>query len=306
MGLWSRFFGDKEKTETAVESQVMVMNSKQNSKHNNDNALREINNYLQENLPGIAEEYLWACFGIHYVESSHKVGEHVASLNDKSTAWDYLRITDVVDVVNVKRNMELGTVKISEWPIEIYSHYLTTKIFSIHNDNDLFACIPEENECNSYKNNIQFSIRQHATSFYHSLSDLGDIQRQLVNMRPSIETVLKEADDVDWGGMARNFGGGALAAAVPIIGIPMLIANYFGTRKKDQQREEHWKHYCDILNQYIVKWQEADTKFNEMYGIANEYYVKKTSAMIANAFNKAFVMLDSKGHKLSGRNVYFE
>ena len=302
VGLWDRFFGKQEKVETDCQNQIVSGQSK----HNNDTTLREINLYLQEKLPSIADEYLWNNYGVDYVESSHKVNEYIASFNEKTSAWEYLRLVDVVDIISIKRNMELGMVKISEWPIEIYKHYLTTKILSIHNDNDLFACIPDENECNSYKNNIQFSIRQYATAFHYSLSDLADLQRQLINLKPSIEVVLRESDDVDWGGVARNFGGGALAVAVPIIGIPMLVANYFGTRKKEQQQEEQWKHYCDVLNQYITKWDETNIKFNEMYAITNDYYVKKATTMTGNAFNKAFSMLDSKGYKLFEKNVYFE
>lgn len=73
--------------------------------------------------------------------------------------------------------------------------------------------------------------------------------------------------DVDWGSMLRNFGGGAFAAVNPIVGVPMLLANWFGESEADKKKKQ-------FIDDYLQKVDECRKSFDDTAPILHTASVK--------------------------------
>lgn len=62
------------------------------------------------------------------------------------------------------------------------------------------------------------------------------------------------SDNINWAGLLKNFGAGALAAANPFIGIPMVLVNMFGESESAKRKQEFINHYiqkaCECTDGY--------------------------------------------------------
>jgi hypothetical protein len=102
--------------------------------------------------------------------------------------------------------------------------------------------------------NGQAALKRSLSQIYSELAELGRLQERLTNYLPELQR-LRNAG-TNWGSFARSFAGGAIGAVHPLIGIPLVIANWFGDKEK-QQREDAFVHTAmNEFTDYLGRWEK--------------------------------------------------
>lgn len=108
--------------------------------------------------------------------------------------------------------------------------------------------------------------------------------------------------DADWGSFAKHFAGGALAVANPIIGIPLIVASWFGESDKDKQQQSFVERYGQEWDEFESMIEPLRQEIIDATANVSEYLLAKYDEL----FKGVIVMLKetaAAGHSL---DHYFE
>jgi len=117
----------------------------------------------------------------------------------------------------------------------------------------------------------------------HAGASLREISRTLQQLKARKSLILEQ--DTDWGGIARGIGAGVLVAINPWIGIPAVIANFYGESKKkeslqkvanevDQFFERTLQLADEATDKALIAAKEIDEMTFQKYGKAIEVVLR--------------------------------
>lgn len=269
------------------------------NKRNNAEA-KQLLAYLNQNVPGKAQQELEKLVHYPFYQFADTIIKYVE--NELPNSDNVSDLISILDVRNCSKEMELGINAASGWPLDVFKSLLA-EIEQIH-QTDLSMFIPHESVELNEKHSIKANLLNIANNFLYDVSELQMYHRQLENYRIPVNRIIKE-NKFNLGELAKSFGLGALAAHIPIIGIPAAIVGIYNAYDKDKQQEDLLKEYSNVLEKCDEVFKSAFYSHDKMVEEQNTYFASKSTTMLVNAFTTVFTELNRQGYKLHKPDKYF-
>src|SRR5665213_750841 len=149
--------------------------------------------------------------------------------------WKFI---SVVKAADVRTQMEQACVEIMETILAIYSTEFLPMIFtSVPEANHLKArYVLSQDYITQQSLNGQNALKRNLSPVYSELVELSRVQEHLISSFSQLQVSMGD-NSADWGHVARNVVGGAVTVANPLIGISILLSNYFTGNEKDNNKK---------------------------------------------------------------------
>ena len=178
-----------------------------------------------------------------------ELAQYLKSLGDDSGIDSIYNVLTFSGGVELRSELEKRIDEVMGWILEGYQESLD-HIFEVIPDaiemKNKFVLSGDQMAQEAMKGTM--ALKQNLSPLFTELIELSRLQSQLKSQFPRIKQILGSNDEIDWGNLARNFGGGALVAINPLIGIPMLLANWFGESKKEKEQQQFVEEVLKLLS----------------------------------------------------------
>ena len=96
-----------------------------------------------------------------------------------------------------------------------------------------------------------------------------------------------------------------MAAAVPIVGIPMLLASIFDSGNADKKNEQYVERFDQIFMNYMNQWDAVAEHGRDLFNKQLNYFAPKLTQMYLSAFGNLLKDLGSHGYPIYQAQNYF-
>jgi len=142
------------------------------------------------------------------------------------------------------------------------------------------------------------ALKQNLSPIFTEFMEMSRLQNQLRAQFPNLKQIVEENQNTDWGSIFKTFGGGALAAFNPFIGIPVLLANWFGESKKQKQQQQMLEEYSNNYQVYLQQWDKILNLYMPVFEKQKKYLQEKISNIVDTAIPRVLTELDKSGYSL--------
>ncbi len=176
-------------------------------------------------------------------------------------AEHYESVINWFDIPKIKNNFEKKVNEIAEVVLAFYTEFIDdTPEDPIRNK----YLLSKAQMTNEFNKNVAI-LRKGINDTYFLLNEMNDIKQQLKRQLPKAVEIMNSGAFDDVGFLARSLGAGALAVAMPLVGIPAAIANFAGGVKKDKGNNKYQEQFFELYNSYITKIDEFDASYTPVY-----------------------------------------
>lgn len=217
----------------------------------------------------------------------------------------YFHILDNYNLKRKKKEIHLNNKDFAYEIIRIYNEILldTQKI---HNEFNSKEYLIDEASLLQEESIIANETLRISRKALLELSELIDMQEKLMIKKEQYLIGSNKTWENQLIDVAKNFGGGALAATNPLVGIPMLVNNYLGSKKSEELIDTQYNNLIQDISEYVDQLLNLDDLFAEL----SEEYYKYLEGKIINPIVKnmvsIFKSLQESGVRLNSIEFYFE
>lgn len=105
--------------------------------------------------------------------------------------------------------------------------------------------------------------------------------------------------------LVKNFSSGALVVVNPIIGVPVLLANYLGSKNKNHQEQTLEDRFEKLYDQYFEQWDLSYESYNQMSEQQNSILEKELIQPLIVQLDKYLTEIEEKSLLSENLITYF-
>lgn len=224
---------------------------------------------------------------------------------DEEKDW-YLQLANYVkwemDIHNIKKELDLLNYRALSSDIINYYNSIAKNIVKSHPN--LQALLIEEEVIREQAIHLERFALDNDIEYKYVANQTIHLMDQFSRELPFIEELVNN----DWlggiGNLAKGFGEGALIAVNPLIGIPLLIKNYFSEEKKSNQVSSKANDLEELNNRLSSKWDESNNLYVELDSKIWDYVGKIIILPLENELEKLFLQIAT--NELQSQAYYLE
>lgn len=207
-----------------------------------------------------------------------------------------------MDIHNIKKELDLLNYRTLSTDIINYYNSIAKNVIKFHSK--LQALIIEDEVIREQAIHLERFALDHDIEYKYVANQTIHLMDQFSRELPFIEELAND----DWlsglGNLAKGFGEGALVAVNPLIGIPLLIKNYFSEEKKSDQVSNKANDLDELNKRLCSKWDESANLYIELDKKVWDYINKIIIPPLESELEKLFLQIPA--NELQPHTYYLE
>lgn len=225
--------------------------------------------------------------------------------NPEPDLENYFYVLDKFNFKEAIKELHLNNDEFAYSALRIYNEILLD-IEKIHKEFNSGSYLMDELSLLQEESIITNEILRTSRRPLLELKELVNVQETLMLKKEHYIVSSKKTWENQVIDVAKNFGGGALAASNPWVGVPMLVNNYLNGKKSEDLSNNQYNNLIKHIREYLDQLINVAEIFNSLNEVYYEYIEKKIVSPIVKSVTEIFERLQASGVRLNNIEFYFE